>query len=245
MFFFIAFILLFQMFTDSTFSIHSVFKFCHDNSFSRICWYIGFPSISYVLIASKTAAVSGCKHDKCNFHNVFCLLNCHMQPQLPALPSSTICSAGEESIICQLYLTNTVNFYGLHFYTNREQKWQFFNILCCNRCFQIFSRKELVYSARWAVSQMGLPRRSQLITLTTTSAKSGIAGSQSAGTFQGFSFCTICFDQHDIAKATSFFNSASMEHIFPVSAQYWLLLQNHVFPVFRRFFQAHSMYQRK
>ena len=33
---------------------------------------------------------------------------------------------------------------------------------------------------------MGLPRQSRPITLTTTSAKSGIAGSQSAGTFKGF-----------------------------------------------------------
>ena len=81
---------------------------------------------------------------------------------------------------------------------------------------RFFSRKELVYSARWAVSQMGLPRQSRPITLTTTSAKSGIAGSQSAGTFKGFRFAPSASISITSQRGTSFFNAvSSMAHIFP------------------------------
>ena len=81
---------------------------------------------------------------------------------------------------------------------------------------RFFLRKALVYSARWEVSQIGLPRQSRPITLTTISANSGITGSQSAGTFKGLCFApsaSISITSQREASFCSF--PASMEHIFP------------------------------
>ena len=78
---------------------------------------------------------------------------------------------------------------------------------------RFFSRKELVYSARWAVSQMGLPRQSRPITAYYV-CKIRNCRFPVSRNLQGFSFRSVCFDQHNITKWNQFLQCCSLYNIF-------------------------------